>query len=172
MASSDLRSIIIRILKDDEMSGYSIYKSLLMKGLKTWPNHVYTLLSDMEKDRGLLRSRWVVDRRRNNSTRRHLYSLSETGNQEYEGIVKDSVVVLMERRGSLSGAEGTSLASFVLEEYSSDMRTRCTLTVPNLEFFSHSEKTKWRIQFYWEFYCGFTSSRSSPGSEQSSSSSS
>ncbi|MDG6998142.1 MAG: PadR family transcriptional regulator [Nitrososphaerota archaeon] len=97
MASNDLRSAIIRILKDDEMSGYSIHKTLLMKGFKTWPNHVYTLLSQMEKDSRLLRSKWVVDKRKKNSPRRHLYSLSEAGNQEYENIVKDSLVVLMER---------------------------------------------------------------------------
>jgi DNA-binding PadR family transcriptional regulator len=94
MSSTDLTASILRILKDEELSGYSVYKLLSMKGEETWPNHVYTLLIQMEKD-GLLKSRWEDGKR--DARRRHLYSLSESGREEYEEIVKHSLGVLMER---------------------------------------------------------------------------
>jgi DNA-binding PadR family transcriptional regulator len=97
---SNLKSRIIRILNDEELSGYSIYKSLLIKGIKSWPNHVYTLLTDMEKKDGLLQSRWVSEKKstkKGDAIRKHLYSLSEIGKEEYENIIKDSLGVLMER---------------------------------------------------------------------------
>ena len=61
VSSKDLKNCIIRILKDDELSGYSIYKMLTLKGKETWPNHVYTLLVQMEKKEGWLKSRWRYD---------------------------------------------------------------------------------------------------------------
>jgi DNA-binding PadR family transcriptional regulator len=100
--SEEIMATIIRILKDEEYSGYSIYKMLAAKGVKTWPNHVYTLLVRMEKELGLLKSRWVgggADKRREktDAPRRHLYALSEAGAAEYDNIVRDSLGVLMER---------------------------------------------------------------------------
>lgn len=102
MSSKDLRPTIIRILNDEELSGYSIYKTLLMKGIKSWPNHIYTLLVEMENENHLLKSRWVEEKKRrknnrNGAPRKHLYSLSESGRDEYENIVRDSLGVLMER---------------------------------------------------------------------------
>lgn len=95
MPSSDLKAAILRILKDDELSGYSVYKLLAMKGVEKWPNHVYTTLVEMEKENGWLTSRWVGEGKGGN--RKHLYSLTPSGRGEYDDIVKDSLGILIER---------------------------------------------------------------------------
>jgi DNA-binding PadR family transcriptional regulator len=98
MKSKDLREFIIRILKYEELSGYSVYKTLSAKGLKVWPNHVYVLLRKMEKE-GLLKSRWsnATNSKRLKQAKKHLYSLSSPGEDEYNNIIYHSVLVLMER---------------------------------------------------------------------------
>ena len=64
-----------------------------MKGVNTWPNHVYTLLGEME-GKGLLKSRWTDGRK---VPRRHFYSLSQSGRREYDKLVEDALGIIMER---------------------------------------------------------------------------
>lgn len=92
---SQLKSAIVRILKERELSGYSIYKVLLAKGYTVWPNHVYVALAEMEKKERLLESRWVGNRE--GGGRRHLYLLSPAGRGRYDDLLRDSLHVLMER---------------------------------------------------------------------------
>ncbi len=91
---SQLRASVIRILVDAELPGYSIYKLLATKGIDVWPNHVYVLLAKMERG-GLLKSRWTGDR--GEVPRKHLYSLSQLGNREYNKLVEGSLGVIMDR---------------------------------------------------------------------------
>jgi DNA-binding PadR family transcriptional regulator len=80
LTSSKLRGAIIRILEGKELSSYSVYRMLSMKGLSTWPNHVYTLLSEMENKEGILENRWLF-RMGKRPTRSHVYTLSKTGEE-------------------------------------------------------------------------------------------
>jgi len=95
MNSKKIKETIIRILGDyrnEALSGYLIYKMLKIKGIETWPNHVYTALLEMERKDGLLQSKWIVSK---GMHRKHLYSLSELGREEYKNLIKNSLGILM-----------------------------------------------------------------------------
>lgn len=89
----DRRKLIIRLLRGKEASGQEVYRELCAKGVKAWPNHVYTTLAKMERD-GLLKSRWV-ENPKPTLPRTHIYSLSRKGASEYRKIIKDSLGLLM-----------------------------------------------------------------------------
>ncbi|MDA4128269.1 MAG: PadR family transcriptional regulator [Thaumarchaeota archaeon] len=86
-----LERTIVRILIGREISGYDAYKELSTKGVRLRSNYLYMILSDMRK-RGLLKARWVENEK---GPRKHLYSLSEGGQEEFKEQVWDSLNVLM-----------------------------------------------------------------------------
>jgi DNA-binding PadR family transcriptional regulator len=87
------RKLIIRLLRESEATGSELFRQLTSKGVRTWPNHVYSSLAKMERE-GLLKSRWIGNPKRGLS-RKHVYSLSGKGTREFRKIMKDSVGLLM-----------------------------------------------------------------------------
>lgn len=91
MKKDELKRLIIRMLLEREVYGYEISKELSMKGVKLRPNYVYTILNEMEK-RGLLKGKWVKNP---TGPRRHFYSLSEKGEEEFRRMIKEALNLLM-----------------------------------------------------------------------------
>ena len=92
MNKEALKRLIIRILIDREISGYDAYKELVTKGIRLRSNYMYMILSEM-RNKGLLKARWVENQR---GPRKHLYSLSESGHEEFREQVRDSLGVIMD----------------------------------------------------------------------------
>ena len=92
MNKEALKRLIIRILIDREISGYDAYKELVTKGIRLRSNYLYMILSEM-RDKGLLKARWVENQR---GPRKHLYSLSDGGHEEFREQVRDSLSVIMD----------------------------------------------------------------------------
>src|SRR3989442_5293998 len=92
MNKEALKRLIIRILIDREISGYDAYKELVTKGIRLRSNYLYMILSEM-RNNGLLKARWVENEKR---PRKHLYSLSEGGQEEFREQVRDSLNVIMD----------------------------------------------------------------------------
>jgi DNA-binding PadR family transcriptional regulator len=86
-----LKRIIIRILLENETYGYEITKLLAQKGLKQKSNYIYTILAEMQES-GLLKGRWVQGA---HGPRKHLYSLSKKGEDEFAEMVHESMDLLM-----------------------------------------------------------------------------
>lgn len=78
---------------EGEASGYDIYSTLRRKGIKAWPNNVYTALVKMERD-GLLKGRWVGGQD-GHGLRKHLYALNGTGESSLNEILTESLDLLM-----------------------------------------------------------------------------
>jgi len=101
--SADLQKLIITILAmseeqeeahhNREMTGSEIFRELSQKGIETWQNHVYTLLTKMEEN-GVLKSRWV-ENPNGRGPRKHLYRLGKMGEERRALMVKDSIELLM-----------------------------------------------------------------------------
>src|SRR5579875_2105687 len=101
--SADLQKLIITILAMSEeqeeahhkreMTGSEIFRELSQKGIETWQNHVYTLLTKMEEN-GVLKSRWV-ENPNGRGPRKHLYRLGKMGEERRALMVKDSIELLM-----------------------------------------------------------------------------
>ncbi len=92
MNKAALKRLIVRILIDREISGYDVYKELQAKGIKLRSNYLYMILTDM-RNKSLLRARWVENEK---GPRKHLYSLSEGGLEEFRQQVSESLNVLMD----------------------------------------------------------------------------
>src|SRR5438445_13819 len=92
MNKEAVKRLIIRILIDREISGYDAYKELVTKGIRLRSNYLYMILSEM-RDKGLLKARWVENQR---GPRKHLYSLSDGGHEEFREQVRDSLSVIMD----------------------------------------------------------------------------
>lgn len=92
MRKGALEKVIVRLLLDRELSGYDIHKELSLKGVKIRSNYLYMILTALH-ERGMLRDRWVES---SNGPRRHLYSLSKRGEEEFRGMLKESVNLLMD----------------------------------------------------------------------------
>jgi DNA-binding PadR family transcriptional regulator len=96
---ADLQELVITILAvseeghDREMTGSEIFRELSQKGVETWQNHVYTLLTKMEEN-GLLKSRWV-ENANGRGPRKHLYRLGKIGEERRAIMIKDSAELLM-----------------------------------------------------------------------------
>ncbi len=88
----EIAKLVTRVLLYGELSGYSVFKEVLEKGVEVRPNYLYMILGEM-RSRGLLSARWV---RLHKGPRRHLYALSEKGRQEFQRMVKDSLVTMMD----------------------------------------------------------------------------
>jgi DNA-binding PadR family transcriptional regulator len=87
-----VKRLITRLLIDREISGYDTYKELIAKGVALRSNYLYMILTEM-RDEGLLKARWVNDQK---GRRKHLYSLSERGQEEFRQQVRDSLDVMMD----------------------------------------------------------------------------
>lgn len=92
MKKGALENVIVRMLLQRELSGYDIYKELAMKGVKMRSNYLYMILNAMH-DRGMLRDHWVEGA---SGPRRRLYSLSKKGEEEFRGLLKESVGLVMD----------------------------------------------------------------------------
>ncbi len=90
MNKEGLKRLIIRILIDREISGYDAYKELLTKGVRVRSNYLYMILSEM-RNNGLLKARWVENGK---GPRKHLYSLSGKGEEEFRQLVRESLNVI------------------------------------------------------------------------------
>lgn len=92
METSRLRRVILRLLIDRELSGYDIWKELSAKGIKVRTNYLYMILADMG-ERGLLKGSWVENRK---GPRRHLYSISRKGEDDFRGFLREAVGFVMD----------------------------------------------------------------------------
>jgi DNA-binding PadR family transcriptional regulator len=88
---NELERLIVRLLIDREVSGYDVFKELSTKGVRLRSNYLYMILGGMRR-KGLLKARWVENKK---GPRKHLYSLSEGGHEEFRQQVSDSLNVLM-----------------------------------------------------------------------------
>jgi DNA-binding PadR family transcriptional regulator len=85
-----LRRMIVRIVLEREISGYGVYKELQTKGVQLRPNYLYMILAEM-RSKGLLKARWVDDGK---GPRKHMFSLSDAGQEEFRQQVRDSLNVI------------------------------------------------------------------------------
>ncbi len=92
MNKDSVKRLIIRLLIDREICGYDAYKELIAKGVRLRSNYLYMILCEM-RNKGLLKARWVDDQK---GRRKHLYSLSENGQEEFRQQVRDSLNVMMD----------------------------------------------------------------------------
>lgn len=91
MKKDRLKLLIVRMLLDKEANGYQIIKELSSKGVRSRPNYIYRILSEMERD-GSIKGKWAPNRL---GPRKHMYSLTEQGEKEFRASVKDSLDLLM-----------------------------------------------------------------------------
>ncbi len=117
MKKHGITKLITRILLYREQSGYDVYREVLTKGVQVRPNYVYMILTEM-RSKGLLAARWVKSRR---GPRRHLYSLSEKGRDEFRQMVKDSLVVMMDAyvQANLNARDGPDHAYSIRSSFDS-----------------------------------------------------
>ena len=89
-----IQKLIVRMLLNGEreLSGYDIWKELSMKGVKIKTNYLYMILNEMHVKQALLNARWVDNA---NGPRKHLYSLSKAGQDEFRAELKESVDLIM-----------------------------------------------------------------------------
>ena len=92
MVQGATEKLIVRMLLDRELSGYDLHKEMTSKGVKIRSNYVYMVLASMH-GRGLLKGRWLEGA---GGPRRHLYSLSREGKEEFMLLVQESVNLIMD----------------------------------------------------------------------------
>ena len=115
MKKSGIANLITRIVLHRELSGYDIYREMLAKGVQIRPNYAYMILTEM-RSKGLLSARWVESQR---GPRRHLYSLSEKGREEFRQMLRDSLTVMMDAyvQANLKARDGADHANSIKSSF-------------------------------------------------------
>ncbi len=115
MKKHGITKLITRILLYRELPGYDVYREVLAKGVQVRPNYVYMILTEM-RSKGLLAARWVES---GNGPRRHLYSLSEKGREDFRQMVKDSLMLMMDAyvQANLNARDGPDHANSIKRSF-------------------------------------------------------
>ncbi len=108
MHPGELERIILRVLSEEELCGYDLWKNLSSKGFKFHSNHIYVTLAGMER-RGLVSSRWLDKDNGTKAPRKHLYTIGGKGIEEMNTYLTEALNLLM-----------TSYVNFIrnVEDYS------------------------------------------------------
>jgi DNA-binding PadR family transcriptional regulator len=93
MKKEGIVRLITRILLYQELAGYNIFRQVLSKGVKVRPNYLYMILTGMRSN-GLLSARWIESSK--GGPKRHLYSLSQKGKEQFRNMVNDSLTIMMD----------------------------------------------------------------------------
>ncbi|OGD58873.1 hypothetical protein A3K78_01635 [Candidatus Bathyarchaeota archaeon RBG_13_52_12] len=87
MKTDDLKRIILKMFKGNELYGYEIHKRLESQGVEAEMGRLYRVLNDMLKER-LLESLWQKSQI---GPRKRVYRLGKKGEKELEKILEDAI---------------------------------------------------------------------------------
>lgn len=90
MKKEDLKKIILKVVKHDELHGYDIHKKLKSENVKVEISRVYIVLNEMLKER-LLESRWYKSQF---GPRKKVYQLSMKGKKEFNKFFSDAIEII------------------------------------------------------------------------------
>ncbi len=87
MKTDDLKKIILKMFKGNELYGYEVHKRLESQGVDVEIGRLYRVLNDMSKER-LLESLWQKSQI---GPKRKVYQLGKKGEKELEKILEDAI---------------------------------------------------------------------------------
>src|SRR4030043_528006 len=87
MKTDDLKRIILKMFKGNELYGYEIHKRLESQGVEVEMGRLYRVLNDMLKER-LLESLWQKSQI---GPKKRVYRLGKKGEKELEKILEDAI---------------------------------------------------------------------------------